>query len=81
MYIQCIGTLNLSIILLGRVTRTSVCTLLVILCIIIYTTIIFNLSRYASAISEMAIHNACRGAVQILGNPGNSQNQVSSDRL
>ena len=36
---------------------------------------------YSSAISEMAIHNTCRGAVQILGNPGNSQNQVGIREL
>ena len=31
---------------------------------------------YSSAISEMAIHIACKGAVQILGNPGKEQTQV-----
>ena len=38
--------------------------------------VFLSLCSYSSAISEMAIHNTCRGAVQILGNPGNSQNQV-----
>ena len=71
----------------GHVERNSVYTRVMYFSVILVrgtlinnnTIIAFNLSRYASAISEMAIHNACRGAVQILGNPGNSQNQVSGD--
>ena len=36
------------------------------------------LSSYHSALSEMAVHAYCKGAVMILGKPDNNQSQVSS---
>jgi len=33
--------------------------------------------RYNGAISELAIHSACSGALQILSSSGSSKNQVS----
>lgn len=33
--------------------------------------------RYRSALSEMAVHTFCKGAVMILGKPDNNQSQVS----
>ena len=54
-------------------TVSVVCGHCVVLFCIVYLCCV---GRYASAISEMTIHSACGGAVQILSDQGSTQTQV-----
>ena len=51
------------------------------MCLLLYVYIVFSfvcvcVYSYHSALSEMAVHTTCKGAVMILGKPDNNESQV-----